>query len=56
MQVKLKLQKSTDADILDHLSLVGNKQGYIKELIRNDIARSKAKAEGSAIEEVLKNW
>ena len=33
----LKLNKKTDADILDKLHRVENKQGYIKELIRNDI-------------------
>lgn len=36
-QVRLKLNKKTDADILERLEQVGNKQGYIKELIRNDI-------------------
>lgn len=33
----LKLNKSTDADIISWLSDCENKQGYIKELIRNDI-------------------
>lgn len=33
----LKLNKSTDADIISWLSGIPNKQGYIKELIRNDI-------------------
>ena len=36
--VYLKLNKETDSDILEHLGKVGNKQGYIKELIRSDIA------------------
>jgi len=40
IQVKLKLNKRTDADILQKLSSVSSKQGYIKELIRADIARS----------------
>ena len=35
--VKLKLNKATDADILEKLESVGNKQGYIKDLIRKDI-------------------
>jgi hypothetical protein len=35
----LKLNDRTDADILEWLSQVGNKQGYIKDLIRKDIAR-----------------
>ena len=33
----LKLNISTDADIIDKLDSVENKQGYIKELIRKDI-------------------
>ena len=36
-QVKLKLNKKTDADILEALERSGNKQGYIKALIRADI-------------------
>ena len=38
-QIKLKLNLVTDADILQKLSEVSNIQGYIKELIRNDIKR-----------------
>lgn len=37
VQFKMKLNKTSDADILSHLETVGNKQGYIKELIRDDI-------------------
>ena len=37
-QIVLKLNLKTDADILEQLEKVGNKQGYIKELIRKDIA------------------
>ena len=37
VQITLKLNKYTDADILDILELVKNKQGYIKQLIRADI-------------------
>ena len=37
MQVKLKLNTKTDADIIAKLESVGNKQGYIKELIRRDL-------------------
>ena len=36
--VYLKLNNRTDADIIKHLASVGNKQGYIKNLIRADIA------------------
>ena len=37
VQIKMKLNANTDADILRKLEEVGNKQGYIKELIRRDI-------------------
>ena len=36
-QIHLKLNVKTDSDILKKLDQVGNKQGYIKELIRKDI-------------------
>lgn len=36
-RIYLKLNKKTDADILTHLENLENKQGYIKQLIRNDI-------------------
>jgi len=43
-QVKLKLNFNTDKDILDRLEDMskaeGGKQGYIKDLIRRDIAQS----------------
>ena len=39
VQFKMKLNKSTDADILEKLETVGNKQGYIKGLIRSDIGK-----------------
>lgn len=38
-QVRLKLNLKTDADILEALERSGNKQGYIKSLIRADIAK-----------------
>lgn len=37
IQVKLKLNTKTDADIVAKLDNVWNKQGYIKELIRKDL-------------------
>jgi hypothetical protein len=37
IRLSLKLNKTTDADILEKLSQVESKQGYIKELIRKDI-------------------
>lgn len=39
-QIVLKLNKRTDADILEILDNVGNKQGYIKSLIRQDKERT----------------
>lgn len=41
-QTKLDLSLEYDADILARLESVGNKQGYIKALIRADIARAKS--------------
>lgn len=42
--ITLKLNKETDADVIEILESVGNKQGYIKELIRKDNERKKDKA------------
>ena len=39
VQVKIKLNLKTDSDIIEALERSGNKQGYIKELIRNDLKR-----------------
>lgn len=41
VQIKLKLNKHTDADILKQLDAMPNKQGYIKELIRADMKSGK---------------
>ena len=41
IQVKLKLNSNTDADIIEFLNNSGNKQGTIKKLIRDEIARSR---------------
>ena len=35
----IKLNKKTDADVLEKLGQVDSKQGYIKELIRKDISK-----------------
>lgn len=37
-QVKIELNIKTDEDIINKLNSVGNKQGYIKQLIRKDIS------------------
>lgn len=39
VRVVVQLNRNTDADILNHLEGVENKQGYVKSLIRADIAR-----------------
>ena len=40
IQIKLKLNKTTDADIIAYLENTGNKQGIIKALLRAEIERS----------------
>ena len=37
--IYLKLNKVKDADILEALESLGNKQGYIKALIRQDLKK-----------------
>ena len=39
VQMNFKLNKNTDADILAHLARIGNKQGYVKALIRADMRK-----------------
>ena len=39
-RVIMKLNNNTDNDVLEKLAQVDSKQGYIKQLIREDIARS----------------
>ncbi len=39
IQVKFKLNKKTDADIISYLDSVENKQGTFKRLIREEISR-----------------
>lgn len=38
-QIKLKLNLKTDRDVIEQLEKQGNKQGYIKQLIRADISK-----------------
>lgn len=63
--VYLKLNLKTDSDILEKLSSVPNRQGYIKQLIRQDIAGSvpvsvptleKECAVMDIIREIAKTW
>ena len=39
IQVKLKLNRKTDADIIEYLNTLDNKQGTLKELIRKEIKK-----------------
>ena len=41
-QFKIKLLYSTDADIIEYLDTCPNKQGLIKDLLRQHIAKEKA--------------
>ena len=38
-QILIRLNKNTDADIIARLDSVDSKQGYIKELIRDNIEK-----------------
>ncbi|MCQ2515458.1 MAG: hypothetical protein MJ094_01180 [Saccharofermentans sp.] len=40
VNVTLAFMKSTEQDLLDHLSKQDNKAGYIKSLIRADMAKN----------------
>lgn len=40
-RVSIKLGNKTDADIIERLNNQDNKQGYIKQLIRDDIRKEK---------------
>lgn len=40
--ITLKFNRGTDADILERLEQEGNRQGFIKSLIRERIANEKA--------------
>ena len=46
VQLHLKLNLKTDADILRKLETVQSKQGYIKDLIRADIEEEQEGATG----------
>lgn len=40
----IKLNRKTDADIIEALTGIKNKQGYIKELIRRDLDKTETDA------------
>lgn len=39
VQIRFKLNKKTDADIIAHLESLENRQGYLKDLIRADMKK-----------------
>ncbi len=43
-QIKFKFNLKYDADILEKLDSVDNRQGYVKKLIREDIERTRNKS------------
>lgn len=45
VQIRIKLNRKTDADILARLAEQENRQGYLKRLVREDIAREKRQDE-----------
>lgn len=42
-QLRVKLNRKTDADIIEHIEKQSNIQGYIKALIRADIEKEAQK-------------
>lgn len=54
-QIKFKLNNKYDADILEHLKKQENMQGYIKALIRADIAANAANAANATHENHFEN-
>ena len=42
--IPVRLNFKTDADILSHLETVSSKMGYIKKLIRADMAKNKKRS------------
>lgn len=45
-RIVMNLNHNTDADLLEKLSTVPSKQGYIKQLIRADIAKEQSTTKG----------
>ncbi len=39
IKVNMSLNRNTDSDILSYIATIENKQGYLKRLIRADMAR-----------------
>jgi hypothetical protein len=47
ISVRLKININTEMDIIERLEEVGNKNGYIKQLIRDDIQKNASNKENS---------
>lgn len=45
VRIVMKLSKGTDADIIEKLQSLDNRQGYLKELIRKDLKAGKKNEE-----------
>jgi hypothetical protein len=41
VRLEIKINRNTEAEILEHLEQIPNKSGYIKQLIIEDIAKKK---------------
>ena len=54
VQIRMKLNKKTDADILEWLARQENRQGMLKMLIRKEIARDKAIEDDARISATLR--
>ena len=39
--IRMKLNRNTDADLIEHLAKQENVQGYLKRLIREDMKRTR---------------
>lgn len=39
IQIRFKLNKKTDADIIEYLESIENRQGYLKSVIRADMKK-----------------
>lgn len=46
VKVNMSLNRNTDGDILSYIATIDNKQGYLKRLIRADMARRAKKEPG----------
>lgn len=48
-QIKFNLSLKYDQDIISYIDTLPNKQGYLKSLIRADMARAKSEKEGTTM-------